>query len=575
MKHLLLITALVLMANVLFAQKNYYKITVDSVNVKLSNDTIITLSKGQIYESPKDNTIILFGDTIPLPSNSVEKEEKVQPLSPETIAYLQNQSKYLDIPTFSFHFEELKNSNGGHNILLIFEKGKYEKDPLNRKNGIEFDLNKTVKNNFDSNNKDIRYFRIISGINTPVFCLSPFSTKTPPIVEGNQSILTANENPDKVPESPISFMDKIKTGIKDYGIPILVLVLMLIASAYYLIYRKNHKKDNTIPASGANATPDKERKGNETDVSDPTGTAQPTSPQITVDPKNLENIVENIVQKHAQKIMDRLPKNDGVLHAEIDRLKKENDKIAPLENELQEKTQHINQLNKQLELAQPKGIYYWENYQEYQKTNTRFLETLIGIENELVIETQKHSNEKTADLINLYLARFYNEKPQKKLGEWEVMLHTLEYNGLIVHEIKNSVKAEKSDEIRTRILTEAIFSELYRNYLNALLILAEELRSANQIMPELDFKNFAQQKIETLLTLSKTNGIEIYYVKLYENITDFSKVEVKEEFNQHSILREKVISLTVDLPDPILDIVKYAVNYGDITDKTKVYSIRK
>lgn len=75
--------------------------------------------------------------------------------------------------------------------------------------------------------------------------------------------------------------------------------------------------------------------------------------------------------------------------------------------------------------------------------------------------------------------------------------------------------------------------------------------------------------------MSKTNGIEIYYVKLYENITDFSKVEVKEEFNQHSILREKVISLTVGLPDPILDIVKYAVNYGDITDKTKVYSIRK
>lgn len=315
--------------------------------------------------------------------------------------------------------------------------------------------------------------------------------------------------------------------------------------------------------------------GSKTGTPDSAQTSHPTTQQTTYDTTELENIVENIVHKHTQKIIDKLPKKDDALRNEIDRLKKENDKIAALHNELQEKTQQINQLDKKLELAQPKGIYYWENHKEFQKTNIHFLETLVNTENELVTEIQKYLNEKTADLLNLYLARFHHEKPQEKLGEWNAMLYTLKYNGLIVHEIRNSVKAEKSDEIRTHVLTEAIFSELYRNYLNALFILAEELRSTNKIMPELNFTNFAQQKIDTLLTLSKTIGIDILYVKLYENITDFSKVEVKEELNQHPILRERIASLTDKLSDPILDIVKYAVNHGDITDKTKVYSIRK
>lgn len=242
MKQILLITVLLLTVNVLFAQKNYYKITIDSLNVQLLNDTVITLSKGQIYESPKENHIILFGDTIPVSPNGIEKGKNVFSLSAATLAYLQKQSKYLDIPTSTFNFEGLKDNNGGHNISLIFEKGKYEKDLVDSKNGISFDLSKTVKKNVDFKNKDIHYLRIISGNDTPVFCLSPFSTKSPFTVAVNQPILSTNGQPDKDSNTPITFMEKMEIGIKDYGIHLLV-ALLLVALAV-VGYRSTVEKQN-------------------------------------------------------------------------------------------------------------------------------------------------------------------------------------------------------------------------------------------------------------------------------------------------------------------------------------------
>lgn len=163
------------------------------------------------------------------------------------------------------------------------------------------------------------------------------------------------------------------------------------------------------------------------------------------------------------------------------------------------------------------------------------------------------------DYLANILGKYILSKPQEELSRWKGILYNMQYSGLIVDPVKNSLIAENDPKHRIQILEKTIFDSLHREYLNAILLLVEytlQLKSADDQI---------KQKIHELrntLNIIKNKSIinlniNINYVSLNQKLEDdthFNGVEIKEIDKQVGVPSE---------PNRVAEILKYGINYGN------------
>lgn len=252
--------------------------------------------------------------------------------------------------------------------------------------------------------------------------------------------------------------------------------------------------------------------------------------------------------------------------AQIEQL---NLKIDELTNERKERNKTLETTKEQaiknteiINKHQNEAIYYLTKYDNFIESETSFLKLLDGTEQkvlELYLYCNTRKLKQETDYLANILGKYILSKPQEELSRWKGILYNMQYSGLIVDPVKNSLIAENDPKHRIQILEKTIFDSLHREYLNAILLLVEytlQLKSADDQI---------KQKIHELrntLNIIKNKSIinlniNINYVSLNQKLEDdthFNGVEIKEIDKQVGVPSES---------NRVAEILKYGINYGN------------
>lgn len=261
------------------------------------------------------------------------------------------------------------------------------------------------------------------------------------------------------------------------------------------------------------------------------------------------------------------------------RLSKEVEQLSAiketLQNELFQEKEKINSLNKTIEETRqklndiPEGILYIGNCQRFIRPYLDLLSYMAECE-EKITDIIQNAPSGDVNKLKLLLAKYAEAKPDSALIEWNGILKNLQINGMVVHPIKNDIEKEPALENRIKILKQKIFEQLFRPYLSSLLILIEEMRTANEYM-ELNQRISINLKdcINKILSDTRMLDYNVVYFPMLQQIqgNDYSKIESREN---PEIIRQYP-AFSEFPPETILAIEKYAVNLDNsVQEKTVI-----
>lgn len=176
-------------------------------------------------------------------------------------------------------------------------------------------------------------------------------------------------------------------------------------------------------------------------------------------------------------------------------------------------------------------------------------------------------------IINLFISKFQMAKCKIGLSKWIGIIATLDLKGYVKNDEYTAYLKTLSNSESLDFLSKRFFEEILRPYVGAIILLLEQIRTATTIGVSVASSDNIAGLISSICTSCAAQDVKIDYKKLYECVTDFASLDIRDEKDLPNDIR----SLTANVGENCLIYVdNYAVNLksGETEEKTHCYIIQ-
>lgn len=171
-------------------------------------------------------------------------------------------------------------------------------------------------------------------------------------------------------------------------------------------------------------------------------------------------------------------------------------------------------------------------------------------------------------LLNHFISKFQMKKVEVDLAKWNGIIATLDLKGYVRDGEYVRSLTKLPNEERVAFLNKRFFEGILRPYVGAIVLLLEQIRTAEKIGVTVKCAGNVAGLIDSICAKCAKQGVEIDYRKLYEKVTGYDSLEIDEN------MQNDVSSAMQNMEEDILLYVEnYAVNLksDELKEKTRCF----